>query len=61
MSEQHIRAAALREAAEQLRTEARWQCELQKRGNQPPSWQWHLDRLLMIETILIGRAADVDD
>lgn len=51
------RAQGLREAADQVHTEARWQEELKQRRATPQDWAWHVDRLLMIERLLTDRAA----
>lgn len=50
------RAQGLREAANQLHTEARWQQELASRDRAEQSWRWHVDRLLMLEKLLGDRA-----
>lgn len=51
------RAQGLREAADQVHAEARWQQELRERGQQPPDdWTWHIARLEMLEGLLTQRA-----
>lgn len=54
-----IRQAALREAADEVRTEARWQESLHQHGNPGPTWRQSTDRLLMVEQILRDRADSV--
>lgn len=54
------RAGALREAADEIHTEARWQLQMKLRGRPVISAQWHIDRLLMVERILRDRAATLE-
>ena len=53
-----VGAQALRDAADEVHIEARWQTEQQMRGL--TEWRRSIDRLVMLEQILRDRAVQLD-